>query len=830
MRGAVPDFTAEEAVGLVRSLYRGALGLGDRSELAAAPLSSYIDQNYRIAITTGEGNVSEYVLKIANSAENEAQIDMETEAMLCLARAPGVNGRCPVPLRGDAGTYYTRVTHPRVASRTHLVRLTSLLKGGVMAKAPQTQELLFDLGGLLGAVACAFSSMKHRAAHRFLRWDVKAAGHVSPLVDMVFGGAEKAAQRDLVQYFLRSFEEEVSPVMADLPQQIIHGDANDYNILCADGAVTGLCDFGDMVHTPAVCELAVCLAYVMMDKQEPLRAAAAVLRGYAQRAPLCAPELRALWWLVAGRLCVSVVVSAYEVRLQPENAEYVAISERPAWDLLRKMREISHELALAVFFAAAGKTGEAPAWLRRQGVEIAGEPPSATEPPPCAIPALSPAELVAFRGVHCPRTLSTQYSEPLKIVRGRGAELFDADGRGYLDCVNNVCHVGHCHPRVVRAAQQQIERLNTNTRYLHDNLAEYLRRLLGTLPAELDTAFLVCSGSEANELAFRLACTATGRRHMVVVDHAYHGHTNALVGISPYKFRDQARSTQLPEHVTVVPMPDPYRGPCQGPEAGRRYAEAAAAEMRRLGERGIKPAAFWAESLMGVGGQIIPPDGWLAACHEAARAHGALCIADEVQVGFGRVGSGWWAFAAQGGTVVPDIVTMGKPIGNGHPMAAVVCKRWIADKFADTGMEYFSTFGGNPVSCAVGIEVLRVVAEEGLMRNAEETGALFLRELRQLQQRHAIIGDVRGKGLFVGVELVRDRETKEPAADAAGAVSEGMKRRGVLVTRDGPLENVLKIKPPIVFDASCVHRFCAALDSCLSELEQLEKGKRRRVG
>eukprot|EP01065_Artemidia_motanka_P029324 TRINITY_DN35464_c0_g1_i1.p1 TRINITY_DN35464_c0_g1~~TRINITY_DN35464_c0_g1_i1.p1 ORF type:complete len:810 (+),score=243.78 TRINITY_DN35464_c0_g1_i1:61-2490(+) len=803
MRGAIPDLSPEEAVAIAKRLYGSSLEL-DRAEVTAASLGSYIDQNFRLTIKRTGGAVQDVVLKLANSAESESQIDMETEAMLCLAKAPGINDRCPIPIPSDEGRYYTAVPHPREPTRKHLARVTSFLSGQVLAKIPQEQhtgELMADLGRLLGSIRRALANLKHRAAHRFLRWDLKTAGHVSPLVPLLF----KDEKRALVEHFLEQFESEVTPVLVDLPQQVVHGDVNDYNLMCEGERVSGLCDFGDIVHSPAVCELGIALAYVMMDKPDPIASAAAVIAGHASTCPLVAAEIRALWWLVAARLCVSVTISAYEAHLQPQNLEYVEISARPAWALLHRMRDLSGEQATQSFLQAAGLSADQ-----------RGAPSASLD----GVPVRSIDEITAIRRACCPKSLSTQYRSPLKIVRGRGCELFDDTGRSYLDCVNNVCHVGHCHPRVVAAAQQQMAALNTNTRYLHDNLAEYVQRLKATLPAGLDTVFLVNTGSEANDLAFRLATTATGRKHMLVVDHAYHGHTTSLVQISPYKYRDQAQGrVPVPENTSTVPMPDTYRGKHTGPDAGEKYAADAERVLEELSEAGTKVAAFWSESLMGVGGQIIPPDGWLARCHTAARKHGALCIADEVQVGFGRVGTGMWAFASQGGDVVPDIVTMGKPIGNGHPMAAVITKREIAEKFSATGMEYFATFGGNPVSCAVGLAVLQTVEQEGLTENAARVGAALIARLRDLQRRHRLIGDVRGKGLFIGVELVTDRDSKAPATEAASAVSERLKEKGVLVTTDGPLCNVLKIKPPIVFDDSCVRRLCTALDECLSEVE-----------
>jgi len=374
--------------------------------------------------------------------------------------------------------------------------------------------------------------------------------------------------------------------------------------------------------------------------------------------------------------------------------------------------------------------------------------------------------------------------------------------------------VGHCHPQVVAAAQRQMAQLNTNTRYLHDKLAEYALRLSSLFPDPLSVCYFVNSGTEANDLALRLARTRTGSREIVVLDHAYHGHSPSLTEISPYKCEGRG-GEGLAEHAHKVPMPDPYRGPYRGSDAGRRYAGKVGMVMEEIRRSGKKVGAFMAESLIGCGGQVIPASGFLAAAHDTVRSAGGVCIADEVQVGFGRVGSHYWAFETQ--DVVPDIVTLGKPIGNGHPMAAVITTPEIAASF-DTGMEYFNTFGGNPVSCAVGLAVLTVIEQEGLQRHALEMGSLLLAGLNELQTRHQLIGDVRGLGLFIGVELVRDRETLEPACREASLVIDEMRRLGFLLSTDGPLHNVLKIKPPLAIEPRDIEETLAALDEVLTQI------------
>ena len=401
--------------------------------------------------------------------------------------------------------------------------------------------------------------------------------------------------------------------------------------------------------------------------------------------------------------------------------------------------------------------------------------------------------LLRARRVSSSPAQSIAYREPLRIVRGRGQYLYDDQGRQYLDFVNNVCHVGHAHPRVVRAAADQMSRLNTNTRYLHDLLVSYSRRLTATLPDPLNVVFLVNSGSEANDLALRLARTYTGRRDVIVLDHAYHGNLQSLIDISPYKF-DGPGGTGRPDHVRQCPVP----------------VVAADASTVGAAAGSCQPAAFIAESVLGVAGQVMLPAGYLQGAYREARAHGALCIADEVQVGFGRLGEVFWGFEL--GEVVPDIVTMGKPIANGHPVGAVVTTPEIAHAFAN-GMEYFNTFGGNPVSCAAAVEVLGVVEDERLQSHAATLGTSIKNSLTRLADRHTMIYDVRGSGLFLGVELRTDEGA--PAGAMASAVVERARQAGVLLSTDGPHHNVIKMKPPMVVNDTDADRLVAVLDEAL---------------
>ena len=399
------------------------------------------------------------------------------------------------------------------------------------------------------------------------------------------------------------------------------------------------------------------------------------------------------------------------------------------------------------------------------------------------------------------RNLSIAYQNPLKIVRGEMQYLYDDEGRRYLDAYNNVAHVGHCHPRVVEAGQQQMAVLNTNTRYLSDLILEYAGKLTATLPDSLSVCFFVNSGSEANELALRLARAHTKARDMIVLDHAYHGNTTTLIDISPYKHNGPGGNGPL-SWVHTVPLPQ-----------SKDYAQHVTGLCEVLSSR---LCGFIAESMPSVAGQIVLPQGYLPKVYEAVRGAGGVCIADEVQTGYGRIGTHFWAFEKYG--AVPDIVVAGKPIGNGHPLGAVITTHAIADSFAN-GMEFFSTFGGNNVSCAIGLKVLEVVQDENLQAHALRVGERLLNGLRDLQQHHEIIRDVRGSGLFLGVELVRDRDTHSPATQEAGLLVNQMREHGILLGADGPFHNVIKLRPPMPFSEEDADFLLSTLGQVLLAVE-----------
>lgn len=424
-------------------------------------------------------------------------------------------------------------------------------------------------------------------------------------------------------------------------------------------------------------------------------------------------------------------------------------------------------------------------------------------------------DVLAMRRQYTNPAVYTLYKEPLLIVEGYMQYLYDETGRRYLDLLAGIVtvSVGHCHPQFVERVARQVGTLqHATTIYMHPNFPMLAKKLASKMPPGLDVTYFTNSGSEANDLALRLARTATRREHVLALDWAYHGNLTSLIEISAYKF-NRAGGTGPGPRVRVCELPDPYRG--RFGHDGAAYADHVAAQLRALDRDDSPAAAFIHESIPGCAGQIELASGYLAAAYTHARAAGALCIADEVQCGLGRVGDAMWAFESH--DVVPDIVTLGKPLGNGHPLGAVVTTAPVARGFV-TGMEYFNSFGGNPVSCATGLAVLDVLRDEQLMANAREVGARLAHGLRFLAERHLLIGDVRGRGLFLGVDLVLDRDSKEPATAYAAGVVEAMKHRGILVSSDGPHDNVLKIKPPMVLCTGEVDRVLVAFDEAFSEV------------
>ena len=403
------------------------------------------------------------------------------------------------------------------------------------------------------------------------------------------------------------------------------------------------------------------------------------------------------------------------------------------------------------------------------------------------------------------------YNEPVHLVRGEGVWLFDAAGKKYLDMYNNVPHVGHCHPQVVAALTRQIATLNTHTRYLHGLVVDYAERLIEKLPQSLDTAMFTCTGTEANELALRIARTASGGTGIVVVENAYHGNSHAIAQISPSDYTSEG----VPKFVRVVPAPNSYSGLHRDEDAAAKYADYVAQAIAELNENGIQLAAVVMDTILSGPGVVEPPPGYLAKVAGMARNAGGFFVADEVQPGFGRTGRAFWGFEAD--SFVPDIVTMGKPMGNGYPLAGVVAGSDLVRDFS-RHEHYFNTFGGNPVAAAAGMAVLDVIEEENLQGNARDLGKTLRQGIASIAETQPIVGDIRGHGLFIGVELIEDPASLKPAAAATELLINDLKDRGVLTGSIGPHSNIIKLRPPLVFTKSDADVFLEKFAVSLAKL------------
>jgi len=426
--------------------------------------------------------------------------------------------------------------------------------------------------------------------------------------------------------------------------------------------------------------------------------------------------------------------------------------------------------------------------------------------------------LIALREKQLGPNISTFYKQDggLVITHGEGVHMIDIDGNRHLDCCNNVACVGHAHPAVVEAGQSELAKIQTNGRFLNPVQQRYLDKLLKTFPPELNTVYMVNSGTEANDLALRIArehTKAARPQDVIVLDSAYHGHSQTIVDISPYKWYQATNyKNYQPKTTHVVSSPDGFRGKYrygQTEDSARLYALEVEALVNGP-EGGV--GTFIAESIVGCGGQIVPPPTYLKRCYEAVRAKGGVCIADEVQTGFGRSGTNFWMFQAHG--VVPDIVTFGKPMGNGYPVAGVVCRREVAESFASTGIEYFNTYGGNSVACRIAEAVLDTIVAEDLQGNALRVGNYLTQQLLPLVDKYDWVGEVRGHGLFQGIEFVKTKKTQklEPHADLTKFLVDFMRYERVIVSRDGPDANVIKFKPPLVFSKENVDTLVSSLE------------------
>ena len=772
LRGEPPSFDEASAVGLARDLF----GLPGTT---ASSLGSERDQGFVIAGDAGPVGV----LKISNAEEHPDVVGMETLAALhVLAVDPALPVAAPLPLAGadpaiGAAAFASEVADP--SGTTHIVRAATYMRGRASIDARELDgEAVFAYGATVARLGRAMRSFFHPQAGRVLLWDVHHAKDLAPLADAI-GEPE---HRALVDATLARFADEVLPRWPELRSQVIHGDVTLDNALIDErGRISGVIDWGDMSHTALACDLSSALESLLhgLPSDEVVPRAMRFVDGYRSVTPLEPAELDVLPDLLVTRLVTTAVLFGWRAARHPGNA-YLRGWEQPLWELLAFLQEeggerLAHRLNGFAMPASGDDTGLIPRRERAFG------------------PAISPLT----------------YDRPLQLVRGEGVWLMDADGNRFLDCYNNVPVLGHAHPRVTEAIARQSRALNTNMRYLHPAAIELAERLIASMPAGsgLDTVLLVNSGSEANDTAWRLATAWSGARGALVTEYAYHGVTEAIADLSPEEWRGGHR----PAFVETFPPLDRFRDDTDPEEAALELVLAA----ERLQGCGRTPSAVFVDGGFTSDGILAPPDAYVRALADRAHDVGALYVADEVQAGHGRSGAHLWSFAAAG--VPADLVTLGKPMGNGHPVAAVITRREITERLAET-TEWFSTFGGNPVAAVAALAVLDVIEDERLMERAGRVGPALRAAIVDLQATHEAIGDVRGIGLLTGVELVCDAGSRTPDAGLAGAVQNAMRDRGVLAGTTGAAGNTLKIRPPLVFGEVHIPQVVDALDAALTEL------------
>ncbi|NNK09699.1 MAG: aminotransferase class III-fold pyridoxal phosphate-dependent enzyme [Flavobacteriaceae bacterium] len=728
-------------------------------------LEGYVSTNYKIEAEEGV-----FVLKVyQNSSRILKEIHAEERVLRKLSELKAFD--FPKGIRSSTGEYC-------VVEGENIFRLLTFVEGSFLGEVSHTPALLTSLGRFLGKIDLLLQPLEEEIfAAREISWDLRHLDLSIPLLKNI----SNTRKRSLVSYFIQQFHEHISPRAYKLRKSLIHNDGNDWNVLTDGKKVTGIIDFGDMCQTWLVSEVAIGMTYAMMHKELPLENGLKVLEGYHKELPLTELECDSLYYLIAARLCISVCHSAHASEHKPES-DYITISEKGAWKLLQQWLRIN------------------PLHARKQFRQVCGFPISKTVPA---------SEILSQRKEHFAANLSLSYTNPIHMYGAAFQYMYDADGNTFLDAYNNIMLVGHCHPQVVQAGQKAMARLNTNTRYLYDVLRAYSSALLKKLPPSLNKIFFVNSGSEANDLAIRMARNHTSKKNVMVIEHGYHGHTQTGIEISPYKYQADG-GIGKPEDTIETPLPKVYS---ISPEnSGNSEIDYTQKALEQIKENSGTIAAFIAEPIVGCGGQVPLAPGYLNEVYTAIRAQGGLCISDEVQVGFGRLGKVYWGFELY--DVIPDIVVIGKPMGNGHPMGAVITTEAVVSTF-EKGPEFFSSFGGNPVSCAIGLSVLNVVEEENLQQHAEQTGDYLMLQLQLLQKKHKTIGDVRGHGLFLGMEMIT--EDGKPNTKLAVDLKNKLRENMILVGTDGPYDSVIKIKPPMSFDQMNADELASQIDTILSE-------------
>lgn len=772
--GELPALSPDEAAACLREAF-GIAGSLDR-------ISGERDLNFRVS--AGE---SRYVLKIASEAEDVSVLAFQNAAMLHIAdRDPDL----PVP-RVVAGRDGRHIVPLVRSGRRYQVRLLTYLAGEPALSLPASPATRRAVGGVAGRLGRALAGFDHPGADQHLIWDLRHAAALRSKIAFL----PDEHRRALATRTLDEFEARVLPHADALRMQVIHNDLNQNNLLRQPGSdqVSGIIDFGDMVRSWLVAEVAIAAAHQLYRQEDVLAAMADAVAGCVDELPLRHADIAVLPSLVKARLLSRELIVAWRNATNPgASTSYRDDVSRFGWAALALCDVIDTDEARAVLAKAAGLAPARTTANEDQGTVY---------------------ETLMERRARLLGPMYKQfYQTPFVPVKGEGVWVTDDRGKRYLDAYNNVPHVGHCHPHVVEAVTRQVGLFNSNTRYPSELIVDYAEKIAATMPGDLKICMFVCSGTEANELAWRIAKANSGGDGAIVTRSAFHGNSTIIAALDT----STIPRARLESWVATVPAPAiPGVRADRVAESPQAYAAHYEAAISELGTRGHRPAALFTCPVFASDGLYSAPDGYLAPAMAAVKEAGALVVADEVQSALGRTGTHFWGFQHAG--IEPDIVTMAKPMGNGLPLAVVVTRLELVERFLQTE-RYFNTFGGNQVVAAAGIAVLEVIEREGLQAHALEIGRYLRQRLAGLMDRHPMIGDVRGTGLFVGVEIVKDRATDEPDPAATRAAIEGLLQRGVLVGITGAGRNLLKIRPPMVFSKENADLLVATLDETLRAL------------
>lgn len=704
------------------------------------------DQNHRL-----DSNGKRYVVKVCSADEGIQLASEQARALRHIAKSCPL---LPVPrCHADADGAFVPVL--ACDGKDYPVLVLDWIEGEAVGERQLSREQYIAWGDALGRLNKSLVEFSSQAiARRKLDWNTARFAETG-LSTRGLTGAEAA----LLDPVLSTYEAFVVPRLLELPAQVIHGDVHPHNtLLSSRGDIAGIIDFGDLVHAPRLLDLSNAIGDCLVPGHDFERVTEGLVSGFTRHVQLTQDEISLLLPLAQMRMAVSYLVARARQAETGQITPQIEAMAGMSLDVLRQLR--SHDMTDVIGRAA----GKADLMERR-------------------VAAMGPRPLLF-------------YDKPLHMVSGQGVWLTASDGRRYLDCYNNVPHVGHAHPHVAEAVARQLRVLNTNTRYLTDESIAYAERLKATLHPSLDTVIFVNSGSEANDVAWRMANVFTGHRGALCMDFAYHGITMASDMLSPSNYPSGKWSVP---HVRQMEAPDLYRGPvgCAHVAPGEAYAAMVDPLIADLQSQTHGVSIAIIDSAFMTNGILDAPEGYVHSVADRVRKAGGLFIADEVQSGFGRMGTHMWGHQHHG--VVPDFVTIGKPAGNGYPVGAIITRAEILERFIVETGPFFSTFGGGNAACAAGLAVLDVMDSEGLLSNSLETGNYFRAGVRDLMGRFELIGDVRGSGLATGIELVGDRKSKKPVPRETRDVINRLKDQGVLVGSDGKLGNVLKIRPPLVF-------------------------------